>query len=330
MDSKIQLNLKQNLNKFSEMNDSLSPPSNNSFKQKPDFNSPKNSYEITSTDTDSYIFLNNLNYEKSKFAENCIIVKNQDRFVKVLFKAQGENNALCNFSIFEKNIDINMEIDKKTLKKLTLSEYFDCFIQASSSCLNIPFLDKKGNMNYNNFNPTLSSIHLIVKNKKIKKENINNTNLSDFDIQFLSDEIIRIDFDEENPPYNRDIIGEKINNIHKILGQKKILMDNVVKENSYFSILWTPVDTHAIKSSFLSFYNFDFKLIGTLAIKNDDFFWFTTFVYDINNYKDFKKDYLNNINSIEKFIKKCNNINDEDRIDYSLFSHDYKYFIYNY
>ena len=132
-------------------------------------------------------------------------------------------------------------------------------------------------MNYNNFNPTLSSIHLIVKNKKIKKENINNTNLSDFDIQFLSDEIIRIDFDEENPPYNRDIIGEKINNIHKILGQKKILMNNVVKENSYFSILWTPVDTHAIKSSFLSFYNFDFKLIGTLAIKNDDFFWFTTF-----------------------------------------------------
>ena len=118
--------------------------------------------------------------------------------------------------------------------------------------------------------------------------------------------------------------------LDKILGQKKILLENVVKDKSYFSILWTPADTYKIKSSFLSFYTFNFKLIGTLIIKIDEYNWFTTFCNDMNNCKDFKKEYLNNINIVEKIIKKCNNMNDGDNLERKLLSHDYKRFIYNY
>ena len=66
------------------------------------------------------------------------------------------------------------------------------------------------------------------------------------------------------------------------------MIDDIIKEKSYFSILWTPADTYKIKTSFLSYYTFDFKLVGTLAIKVDDYAWFTIFSNDPNNYKDFK------------------------------------------
>ena len=48
----------------------------------------------------------------------------------------------------------------------------------------------------------------------------------------------------------------------------------------------------------------------------------------MNNYKDFKKEYLNKINIIENFIQKCNNKNDGN-LEHQFFSHDYKRFIYN-
>ena len=149
-------------------------------------------------------------------------------------------------------------------------------------------------------------------------------------IFYLSDDLIELKFDEKDPPYNRDIIESKIDDIHRILGKKKILMDDIIKEKSYFSILWTPADTYKIKTSFLSFYTFDFKLVGTLAIKVDDYAWFTIFSNDPNNYKDFKKEYLNKVNTVENFIKKCHNEDDGDKMDLKLFSHDYKRFLYNY
>jgi hypothetical protein len=338
MDTQMKFNIKQNFIKLAGKNDtnylslssgSLTQIYNN---QKLYVNSQKTINDISSTDTESLSCQNiNLSYEKPNIIENNIILKKQNIFTKELLKAFGENNAVCNFSLFEKNIDIKIDIDKTSLKKLTLSEYFEIFNEAGFLCLNIPFLDKKGNVNYNTFNPTLSSIHLILKNKKIKKENINKKYLKDnFNINFLSDDLINVDFNETLPPYHRDIIEEKINTIHKILGQKKILIDNIVKDNSYFSILWTPADTYKIKSSFLSFYNFDFNLIGTLINKVDDYNWFTTFCSDIKYYKDFKKDYLSKINKVENFLKKCNNINDEDNLDSKLFSQDFKRFIYNY
>ena len=314
-----QYNKQQNFSQYTGMNDiNFLSYSNNSFNtvynsQKTYIGSVKASNDISSADTDSYSYKNNsINYEKSKNVENLIILKKPNEFVKELFKAFGEKNCLCNFMLFEKNIDINMNLENNIIKKMTLFEYFNCFNEASYLCLNIPFLDKKGNMSQIVFNPTLSSMNLIIKNKKIKKENINFNCLKDnFTVNIISDDLIKIEFDETNPPYNRDIIETKIKLIHQILGQKKILLNNVIKDKSYFSILWTPANTYKIKSSFLSFYNFDFKLIGTLIIKIDEYTWFTTFYNgNNNNYKDFKKEYMYKINIVENFIKKCKNIND--------------------
>ena len=318
------------INFFSYSNNTYNPVYNN--QQSSYISSVKASNDMSSTDEESYSYKNNsINHEKSKNGENLIILKKPNEFVKELFKAFGENNSLCNFVLFEKNIDINMNLDKNIIKKMTLLEYFECFNEASFLCLNIPFLDKKGNMCQNVFNPTLSSMNLILKNKKIKKENINFNCIKDnFTINIISDDLIKIEFDETNPPYNRDIIETKIKLIHNILGQKKMLLNSVINDKSYFSILWTPANTYNIKSSFLSFYNFDFKLIGTLIIKIDEHIWFTTFCNgNNNNYKDFKKEYMHKINIVEQFIKKTKNINDCDNLENKLFSNDYKRFIFN-
>ena len=338
MDSQAQFSMKQNMRQYMGINEINSYPYGNNaippFNQKLYMGSNRTFNDISSADTDSHSYQNSnmsLNFEKSKIYENKIVLKKNNEFLNELFKAFGEKNSLCNFSLFEKNIDINMNFEKKLLKKITLNEYFDVFNEASILCLDIPFLDKKGNIGHNIFNPTLSSMNLLIKSKYIKEEKINKKYIKDnFSLINLSDDLIKIEFNESNPPYNRDIIEEKVNIVHKILGKKKILIDNIVKDNSYFSILWTPADTHKIKSSFLSYYTFDFKLIGTLIIKLDDFNWFTTFCNDSNNFKDFKKEYLNKIKIVENFIKKCNNMNDEDNLDFKLFSQDYKRFIYNY
>ena len=319
---------KSDLNYYPSSYKSFSPLYNNKNKVK---NSSNISNDIKTTGENSYSFQHS-NYEKSNNnSDNCIIIKKDNEYTNQLFKAFGDNNSLCNFSLFEKNVDINLYLEKDVIKKLSLQEYFECINEAGFLCLDIPFLDKKGNVGFNIFNPTLSSLKLILKNNKIREEDINKKYLKDnFLIQFLSEDLIQIEFDETNPPYNRDIIETKINTIHEILGEKRILLENIDKNKSYFSILWTPADTHKIKSSFLTFYTFDFKLIGTLVIKLDDFIWFTTFCIDVNNCKDFKKEYMNKISTIENFIKKCNNIEDEKNIDYKLFSHDYKRFLYNY
>jgi len=338
MESQQTFNIQQNFRQFAGINDlNYITFTNNQFNQmynnqKANINSTKASNDRSTADADSFSYQkNNYNYEKLKNPENRIILKKSDEFVNELFKAFGEKNSLCNFSLLEKNIDINMNIDKDVIKKITLKEYFECFNEASFLCLNIPYLDKKGNVSYNIFNPTLSSMNLILKKDKIKEENINKKYLkNNFSLNFISDDLIKIQFDETNQPYNRDIIETKINILHKILGQKKITLDNIIKDNSYFSILWTPADTYKIKSSFLSFYTFDFKLIGTVILRIDDYNWFTIFCNDMNNYKDFKKEYLNKVNVVESFLKKCNNINDGDNLERNLISYDYKKFRNNY
>ena len=51
---------------------------------------------------------------------------------------------------------------------------------------------------------------------------------------------------------------------------------------------------------------------------------------DLMSHKNFKRDYMNNVNEVENFMKKCQGINDGEKLDYKLFSQDYKRFIYNY
>ena len=338
MECQQSFNIQQNFAQFGGINDlNYIPFQNNQYNkiynsQNSNINSTKPSNDRSTCNLDNFSYQNNnYNYEKLKNSENRIILKKSNEFVNELFKAFGEKNSLCNFSLLEKNIDINMNIDKDAIKKITLQEYFDCFNEASFLCLDIPYLDKKGNVCYNIFNPTLSSMNLILKKDKIKEDKINKKYLkNNFSLNFISDDLIKIQFDETNQPYNRDIIETKINIIHKILGQKNISLDSIIKDNSYFSILWTPADTYKIKSSFLSFYTFNFKLIGTVILRIDEYNWFTIFCNDMNNYKDFKKEYLNKVNVVESFLKKCNNIDDGESLDRNLISYDYKKFRNNF
>jgi hypothetical protein len=230
-----------------------------------------------------------------------------------------------------KNVDIEMNLSENNKKNITFNEYLESFIEGSFLCLNIPFLDKKGNLSYNIFNPTLTSMNLII-NKNKKKYKINKKILeNNFTIDIQKDSI-KIEFDETNPPYNREIIEKKIKVIHKLLGVKDILLEDIDKEKSFFSILWTPADTYKIKSSFLSVYTFDFKLVGTLIIKCEESNWFTIFSNNSNyiGFKNYKSEYVNTVNEVENFMKKSKGINDEEKLDRKLFSQDYKRFIYNY
>ena len=338
MDSKPQYSNQQKYRKYISKNDlsfksySSSTFQNSLMNQNLFMNPPRPNNEMNSTSADSYSYQNSNppNYEKPKIKDNVIMVSSNE-FISELFKNFSEKNSLCNFSLFVKNVDIKMNIDENILKSITLNEYFESFIEGSFLCLNIPFLDKKGNLSYNIFNPTLSSMNLII-NKKDNKYKINKNKLeNNFSIDSLKDSI-EIEFDETNPPYNREIIEKKIKVIHKLLGVKDILLDDIDKDKSFFSILWTPADTYKIKSSFLSVYTFDFKLVGTLIIKLDESHWFTIFSNNTNyiGFKDYKTEYLDNVNEVENFMKKSKGINDEEKLDRKLFSHDYKRFIYNY
>jgi hypothetical protein len=339
MDYQVQYNMAQNFRQIMAIKDkNFYAFSNNPFNQIYNLqnlytNSFKATIDTSSADTDSYSYQNanlNCNHDKQNIFENRIVIKNPDGFIAELFKAFSEKNSICNFTLFEKSIDIKMNLEKKLLKKISLKEYFNFFRESIYLCLNIPYLDKKCRLSHNIFNPSLSSMNLLIKSKNIRKENINRKYLNDnFSLFNLSEDLIKLKFDEKNPPYNRDIIQSQIDTIHKILGKNKIPLNDIIKENSYFSILWTPADTYKIKSSFLSYYTFDFKLVGTLVIKVDDYEWFTTFCTDINNYKYFKREYLNKINNIENFIKKCHNVNEGDKIAQQIFSNDYKRFVYN-
>ena len=338
MDSKPQYSNQQKYRKYISKNDlSFKSYSSSSFQnalmnQNLFMNPPRPNNEMNSTSADSYSYQNSNppNYEKPKIKDNVIMVSSNE-FINELFKNFSEKNSLCNFSLFVKNVDIEMNLDVNILKKITLNEYFESFIEGSFLCLNIPFLDKKGNLGYNIFNPTLSSMNLIIDKNK-KKYKINKKILENNFALDVNKESIKIEFDETNPPYNREIIEKKIKVIHKLLGVKDILLEDIDKEKSFFSILWTPADTHKIKSSFLSVYTFDFKLVGTLIIKLDESNWFTIFSNNSNyiGFKDYKSEYVNTVNEVENFMKKSKGINDEEKLDRKLFSQDYKRFIYNY
>ena len=259
-----------------------------------------------------------------------IFLKSSNEFVNELFKNFSEDNCLCNYLIFEKSVDIYeyMNSLKRLNIKITLSDYFDCFNKASVLSLNVPFIEKNGSVTNNFFNPTLSSMVLVVnKGKNERKCVYNNWAKGNFKITSLPNSLIKYEFYESNPPYNRDILDVKFNNIYKLIGKKKLNLDKVIKDKSYFCLLWSPGDTNKNTSSFLSYYSFDFKLLGSLILKNNDYKWFTSFSYNPNIYKDFKKDYLYNVSVIKNIIE--NNGIKDGHIKKNLFSFDYKLFLYN-
>jgi len=260
-----------------------------------------------------------------------IKLKTSNQFVIELFKNYSKDNCLCNYSIFEKSVDIYeyMNFLKNFKKKITLSDYFDCFNKVSVLSLDVPFIEENGSVTYNFFNPTLSSMVLTVAKGRNERENFYDNLMSkeSFKITYLPNNLIKYEFYESNPPYNRDVLDVKINNINKLICKRGLNLDKIIKDKSYFCLLWSPGDTNKNNSSFLSYYSFDFKLLGCLILKNNEYKWLTAFSFNSNDYKDFKKDYLNKVNAIKNFIEKCS-IKDGN-IRKHFYSYDYKVFIYN-
>ena len=323
MDTSSELFCTRNLG----VNDFCSSPSKNNEIEsnlRLHIKSPRSMNDINSSDTNSS-YKNNF-FEQQDFH---IILKASNKFVTELFKNYSEYNCLCNFSIFEKTVDIYeyMSFLKSLNKKITLSDYFDCFNKVSVLSLDVPFIEKNGSVTYNFFNPTLSSMVLTVKKGRNERYSFNDNWSTKENIKktCLPNNLIKYEFYESNPPYNRDVLNVKINNINKLIGKKGLTLDKIIKDKSYFCLLWTPCDTNKNNSSFLSYYSFDFKLLGSLILKNNDNKWFTTFSFNSNDYKDFKNDYLKNVNAIKNFIEKCNV--KENNIRKNFFSHDYKVLI---
>lgn len=290
-------------------------------------NNENNSVTNNETNNDNITNKDNLSNNENS---NIIVLKTSDEFINEILNTYGEQDSFCNFSIFEKIIDINLKPNKEIINKMTLYEYFECFEESSYMCLNVPYVDKNCSIIYNIFNPTLSSLNLLINRKNIKRNNFNDKYIrNNFYLNIINKDLINIQFNESNPPYNRDIIKSKINLIHNILGVKKINISDIDIKTSYFSILWAPADTHKFKSSFLSYYTFNFLLIGTLIIKNEDNSWFKIFCKDKNVFKDYKKCYTNKINEISNFIKKSHHTDEINNLDNHMFSHDFIRFLSN-
>ena len=260
----------------------------------------------------------------------------KDKFVKLLFDVYSKDHCLSNYLLFEKNVDIFSKFDSiKKLKRLSLNDYFGIFIQYENMGLNIPFIDDEYNLLHNTFNPSLSSMILLMKPKKIIKcKTFANNIFSKNNLTFsnLKDGTIKIEFKESNPYFNRNTIDSKINSIHKLLNLDQILLDDIVKNGSYFSILWSGANYTCINTSFLSFYTYDFNYVGSLIMKKNDYKWLSCFSIESNNYKDFKNEYFEKTKKIDNLIENCLKINLKDINNeniYNYFDYDYIKYCYN-
>ena len=219
-----------------------------------------------------------------------------------------------------------MNIENEKLKKIKLKYFFDCFKDINNLSLNMPYITEKGKLLINEFNPTLSSMRLVLKvRKKIAKE-INKQKKENFDIK-IKQNLLKIVYEENKPPHERDLLYNKIEEIKEILGDNKLTFKNVLYEKSYFCILWSITNSYMINSSFLAYYSFNFKLIGICIIKLNWKQWLSSFSYDINNFNDYKEEYNKNIENIKEYFKNLA-IDKEDGYYKNFYTHDYIQYIH--
>ena len=266
------------------------------------------------------------NENKNESTNKSLFIDTNKEFIKEIFSKYKQNNCISNFSILKKRIDINMNIENEKLKKIKLKYFFDCFKDINNLSLNIPYITEKGKLLINEFNPTLSSMRLVLKvRKKIAKE-INKQKKENFDIK-IKQNLLKIVYEENKPPHERDLLYNKIEEIKEILGDNKLTFKNVLYEKSYFCILWSITNSYMINSSFLAYYSFNFKLIGICIIKLNWKQWLSSFSYDINNFNDYKEEYNKNIENIKEYFKNLA-IDKEDGYYKNFYTHDYIQYIH--
>ena len=252
----------------------------------------------------------------------------KNELIQNLFEKNKQDNCISNYTILKKRIDINTNIEKEKLKKIKLKYFFNIFQNINYLSIVIPLINEKGKLIFNELTPTLSSMRLILKTTKktalkiIKRKNKN------FNIEINKKNLLLIEYKEIKPPYERDLLYNKINEIKQIIGENKLCLKNVLLEKSYFCILWRFTKNKEINSSVLAYYSFDFKLIGIFIIYLKMSLWLSSFSYDINNHKDYKKEYDKNTEIIKEFFKNMSSDKESEYFE-NLFTQDYRYYIKN-
>ena len=273
--------------------------------------------------------------EKNIFVKRTLFINMNEELLRKLFEQFEEDKCISNYTIAKNMLDINMNLDsnkEKMLLKTKLTDFFDIFHNPNKLWLNIPFIDSRGKLYMNCFSPTLSSMLLVIKKNKDIKTCLKNIKLKckkyrgfSYDTYDQNKKLFKIEFEEIKPLHNREILYKKIGKLKKIIGDTKIRNKDIMIKNSYFSVLWSVKNELNIKSSFLAYYSFDFKLIGILIINPDYNQWMTAFSYKLTNYHDYKTDYEKNVANVKNMFKNLAIDKDDQHCD-NYFKYDY----YNY
>ena len=270
-------------------------------------------------------------FNSNIFIKRTLFINMNEELMRKLFEKYEQDKCISNYTIVKDMLDIDMNFNSKDsnwLLNVKLIDFFEIFQNANKPHLNIPYISKKGNLFINCFSPSLSSILLVIKaNNKIKKEIKNNCKkFRGFSTETYKNhkKIIKLEFEEIKPIYQRELLYKKIAKIKRILGEAKLKYKNILIKNSYFSILWSVANNMDIKSSFLAYYSLDFKLIGILIMNLNYNHWMTPFSYNLENYHDYKIDYEKNVENVKNMFKNLSIDKDDDYKKY------FKYDYYNY
>ena len=270
--------------------------------------------------------------EKNIFVKRTLFINMNEELLRKLFEQFEEDKCISNYTIAKNMLDINMNLDsnkEKMLLKTKLTDFFDIFHNPNKLWLNIPFIDSRGKLYMNCFSPTLSSMLLVIKKNKEIKTCLKNIKLKckkyrgfSYDTYDQNKKLFKIEFEEIKPLHNREILYKKIGKLKKIIGDTKIRNKDIMIKNSYFSVLWSVKNELNIKSSFLAYYSFDFKLIGILIINLDYNQWMAAFSYKLTNYHDYKTDYEKNVANVKNMFKNLAIDKDDQHCD-NYFKYDY-------
>ena len=135
----------------------------------------------------------------------------------------------------------------------------------------------------------------------------------------LFNDYVILEFNEIKPHYMRNTLITQLKIISNSLPKtlNKLIIGNIDFQKSFFSILWSPVNTFLNHTSFLTYYLFTLDLIGILPIKLELFKWLTKIGLEKkdNNLKK-ENELSDSMSKVETFL--CN---------YSLFnSYDFEFY----
>ena len=264
------------------------------------------------------------------YINKTLFINMNEEMMRKLFDKYEQDKCISNYTIIKNMLDININIspNDKRISEMNITYFLELFQNSNHININIPFITKKGKLIINSFNPSLSSMFLLFKSKKKAinhiKKNMKKYKYEGFNfhIDEKYEKIVKLEYEEVKPVHERDLLYIKIAKIKNIINDAKIKYKNILIKNSYFSVLWSITNNINIKSSFLAYYSFDFKLIGILIINLDYNKWLTPFSYKLENHRDYKADYDKNVDEVKKLFENLS-IDKENKNLGKYFKYDY-------